>query len=54
MSSFGRVRDTMARYAANRGLLKAKRKRHFRKSNLYEKVRYSERSNQLKELDKAQ
>lgn len=54
MSSFGHVRDMMARYTANRELLQAKRKRHFRKSNIYQKVRYSESSKQLKEIDKAE
>jgi hypothetical protein len=54
MSSFGHVRDMMARYAANRELLQAKRKRHFRKSKLYEKVCNSESSIQLKELNKAE
>jgi hypothetical protein len=54
MSSFGHVRDMMERYAANRELLQAKRKRHFRKSNLYDNAHYGENSNQLKELDKAE
>jgi hypothetical protein len=54
MSSFDHVMDMMAEYAANRVLLQAKRKRHFRKSNLYQKLRYRKGSGQFKKLDKAQ
>ncbi len=54
MSSFGHVRDMMERYAANRELLQAKRNRHFRKSHLYDDVRFKESSGQLRELDKAE
>lgn len=44
----------MARYAANRELLQAKRKRHFRKSRIYSDVRFKEKHTKLNELDKAE
>jgi hypothetical protein len=44
----------MERYAANRELLQAKRERHFRKSKIFENVRFKSRSGHLSELNKSE
>jgi hypothetical protein len=53
MSSFGHVRDMMERYAANRELLQAKRKRHFRKTSVYDDDKFRGGPSRLRKLDKA-
>jgi hypothetical protein len=42
----------MERYAANRELLQGKRKRHFRKSQLYSRVKFAKYAPPLLELNK--
>jgi hypothetical protein len=54
MSSFGHVRDMMERYAANRELLRAKRKRHFRKSNTHTGRIHQDRPSNYQEIDHAE
>jgi len=54
MSSFGHVRDMMERYAANRELLQAKRKRHFRKSNTLTKENHQGGPGPFQEINHAE